>query len=251
MPRIAVFDSGLGSLSIIKSIRRKIRSEVIYFADQENFPYGTKSIVQLRNIVKSTIKKLQERFEPDIIVIGSNTPSLLLSIPKQSKIIGVYPPLRKAVRITRTKTIAILATQSVVESSKLTHYIKKNVPKQIKLIKINASPLVELVESGKFISEKTFCKKEVKRILESFLKEPVDVAILSSTHLPFLIPLLQKTFPRIKFLDPADMIADQISTILQNKKSKVHKLRIFASGDTKIFQKKLQRLGIRNSVMQL
>ena len=251
MTKIAVFDSGLGSLSVIKSIQKKIRTEIIYFADQDNFPYGTKSISQLRRIIQCTIKKLKERFEPDIIVIGSNTPSLLLGIPTRTKIIGVYPPLRDAVKVTKTKTIAILATQSVVKSKELKSYIKNNVSGKIKVIPINISPLIELVESGKFISEKTFCKKKVRRILESFLKEPVDVAILSSTHLPFLIPMLQKTFPRIKFLDPADMIADQVLAILQIKKSKINKLRIFASGDTKIFQRKLQRLGIRNNVMQL
>ncbi|MGI0073031.1 MAG: glutamate racemase [Nitrosotalea sp.] len=251
MPKIAVFDSGLGSISIIKPIQKEIRVEIIYFADQENFPYGTKSISQLKKIIESTIKKLQERFEPDVIIVGSNTPSLLLDISTGSKIIGVYPPLYEAVKTTKTKTIAILATKSVVKSKKLTDYIKKNVPMTIKSIKINVSPLVELVESGKFISEKTFCEKEIKRILKPFVKEKIDVATLSSTHLPFLLPLLQKIFPNVKFLDPGDVIARQVSTILQNKKSKLHKLQIFASGDTQVFQKKLWDIGIKNKVKSL
>ena len=80
MPKIVVFDSGLGSLSVIKSIRKKIKAEVIYYADQESYPYGTKSIHQLNKIIKNTILKLQESFDPDIIVVASNTPSLLLNI---------------------------------------------------------------------------------------------------------------------------------------------------------------------------
>ena len=84
MPKIAVFDSGLGSLSVIKHIQKQINVEVIYFADQDNYPYGTKSIRQLDKIIKSTISKLQEKFDPDIIVIGSNTPSLLLDIEKKN-----------------------------------------------------------------------------------------------------------------------------------------------------------------------
>jgi glutamate racemase len=251
VPKIAVFDSGLGSLSVIKPIRRKIRAEIIYFSDQENFPYGTKSISQLRKIVKSTIKKLRRKFRPDIIIIGSNTPSLLLDIRTGSQIIGVYPPLREAVKKSRTKTIAILATQSVVKSDKLTNYIKKNVPKEIKLIKINVTPLVELVESEKFISEKKFSEKKIKKILKPLLKEAADVAILSSTHLPFLLPLLRKNFPNVNFLDPADGIADQISTILHKRKFRQQKLQIFASGDTKVFQRKLRKLGIRSKVMPL
>jgi glutamate racemase len=251
VPKIAVFDSGLGSLSIIKPIQKKIRVEIIYFADQDNFPYGTKSISQLQKIIQRTIKKLKERFEPDIIIIGSNTPSLLLGIPTRSKIIGVNPPLRDAVKITRTKMISILTTKSVVKSKELKSYIKNNVRGKIKVIPINISPLVELVESGKFISEKALCEKEIKKVLKPFLEKPIDVATLSSTHLPFLLPLLQKNFPKVKFLDPADLVANQVSKILQNKKSRIKTLQIFASGDTKVFQKKLRSLGIRNKVMPL
>ena len=78
MPRITIFDSGFGSLSIIKPIQKKIKSEIIYFADQKNFPYGTKSVSELDKIIKSTIVRLEKKFKPDIIIIGSNTPSLLL-----------------------------------------------------------------------------------------------------------------------------------------------------------------------------
>jgi glutamate racemase len=102
MPKIVVFDSGLGSLSVIKPIRKKINAEVIYFANQDNYPYGTKSIPQLDKIIKSTIAKLQKKFEPDIIVVGSNTPSLLLDIRKKNKVIGVFPPLKEAVSKTKT-----------------------------------------------------------------------------------------------------------------------------------------------------
>lgn len=251
MSRIAVFDSGLGSLSIIKPIQKKIKTEIIYFADQDNFPYGTKSTSKLREIIKSTINKLEEKFEPDLIVVASNTPSLLLNSKKQSKIVGVYPPLEDAVKKTNTNSIAILATKSVVESKELQNYIKKQVPKGIKVIKINASSLVDLVETGKFISKKEFCKKKIRASLQPIQKESVDVATLSSTHLPFLLPMLKETFPNVTFLDPANDIADKIATLLDGKRSSTYKLKIFASGNTTTFQKKLQKLGIKNKVFSL
>ena len=140
MVKIAVFDSGLGSLSIIRPIQKKIVSDIIYFADQKNFPYGEKSVPELANIVKSTIKILDNNFNPDLIVIGSNTPSLLLKkIINNPKIVGVFPPLKDAKRKTRTKTIAILSTKSVIKSIALQNYIKNNLPKKIRVIKINAS----------------------------------------------------------------------------------------------------------------
>ncbi|MGB6463821.1 MAG: aspartate/glutamate racemase family protein, partial [Nitrosotalea sp.] len=187
----------------------------------------------------------------DLIVIASNTPSLLLNLKKQSKILGVYPPLENAVKKTNTNSIAVLVTKSVVESKELQNYIKKQVPKGIRVIKINASSLVELVESGKFTSKKEFCKKQIRASLQPIQKEGVDVVTLSSTHLPFLLPMLKEIFPNVTFLDSADVVADKVATLLDGKRSSIHKLKIFASGNTKIFQKKLQKLGIKNKVFPL
>ena len=252
MVKIAVFDSGLGSLSIIKPIQKKIISDIIYFADQKNYPYGIKSTPKLKKIIKSTIEILDKNFHPDLIVIGSNTPSLLLKkIISNPKIVGVFPPLKDAKRKTKTKTIAILATKSVTESMALQNYIKKNIPKTIRIIKINASPLVDLVESGKFIDNQKLCKNKIKNVLsESFLKNHVDVATLSSTHLPFLIPFLKEIFPNIIFLDPGDVVAEKIAKKLKHQ-NETKSLTIFASGNVKVFQKKLSKLGIKNKVRSL
>jgi glutamate racemase len=246
--RIVVFDSGIGSLSIIKPIQKTIKSEIIYFADQDSFPYGTKSYDELKKIIELTVKKLKEEFEPDLIVVASNTPSLLLHQERKSRVLGVYPPLKDAVKKTRTETIAILATRSVVKSKELQNYIKNQVPSGIKVIKINVSPLVDLVESGRFISEKEFCKKKIRKILQPIQKENIDVATLSSTHLPFLLPMLKQVFPNVEFVDPAGAVANKIALLLKNKKPGTQRLKIFASGDVKVFQKKLQKIGIRNSV---
>lgn len=252
MPRIVVFDSGLGSLSIIKPIQKKIKSEIIYFADQKNFPYGTKSISELRKIIKSTIIRLENNFKPDLIIIGSNTPSLLLKNLIKSQIIGVYPPLKHAVNKTKSNSIAILATKSVVESNRLENFIKSNVPKKIKVNPINASSLVDLVESGKFIYDKKFCKKEIEKILlKPIITNNVDVVTLSSTHLPFLLPILKQVFPNIIFIDPAYIVVNQVMKKLKTKKSKRNSMKIFTSGNVKLFQKQLQQIGIGNRVKQL
>lgn len=252
MVKIVVFDSGLGSLSIIKPIQKKVIADIIYFADQKNFPYGTKSIPKLTKIIKSTIKILDKNFNPDLIVVGSNTPSLLLKkIINNPKIIGVFPPLKDAKRKTITKTLAILSTKTVIESTTLRNYIKNNLPEKIKVIKINASSLVELVESGKFIDNKTLCKNKIKMILSKpFLKNHVDVVTLSSTHLPFLLPFLKEVFPNIIFLDSGDIVANKIAKKFKYQ-NKTKTLTIFASGNIRAFQKKLFKLGIKNKVRPL
>ena len=105
---IVVFDSGIGSISVIREIKRELPNEnLIYFADKANFPYGKKSQNDLFKIVQNTIKYL-ERFRPKLIIIASNTPSIqiideirsLTTIP----LMGVKPPIQKAIKITKKNT---------------------------------------------------------------------------------------------------------------------------------------------------
>ena len=54
----------LGSLSIIKEIQKTVKTDIIYFADQKNYPYGVKSQAQLALIIKKTINLLEKKFTP-------------------------------------------------------------------------------------------------------------------------------------------------------------------------------------------
>lgn len=249
MVKIAVFDSGLGSLSIIKAIQKISKSEIIYFADQQSYPYGNKSQAQLSKIIQNSIQFLEEHFSPNIIVVASNTPSLILNIASK-KIIDVKPSLVEAKKKTKTKQIGILATKSVINSKGLTQYIKENnFSNKFKIFKINGSELVELIESGKFISNKKYCQKIIKKILDKKLSQTdIDTITLSSTHLPFLKTLLKKQYPKINFIDPSNIVAKKIVLKIKNNKTKKNSLKIFATGNTKVFQTKLNKLGIKNKV---
>ncbi len=249
MAKIAVFDSGFGSLSIIRPLQKTTKSEIIYFADQKSFPYGKKSKKQLYKIISQTIDLLKIKFNPDLIIVGSNTPSLLLKKIFSSKVIGVLPPLKEASKITKTKNIAILTTQSAMKSNELTNYIKKTISSKYNVTKINASSLVELVESGKFLSNQKLCKKIIRKNLDHEIKNNrIDVATLSSTHLPFLKKLLKEEYPEIIFLDPAQDVAYKVKKLTSKKRSKKNSLKIFTSKNPKQFQKHLQKIGIKNKV---
>ena len=87
--------------------------------------------------------------------------------------------------------------------------------------------------------------------MDPLLQNNVDVAILSSTHLPFLLPMLKKMFPHIIFLDPGNIVANQVAKILNDKQDKVNTIKIFTSGNVNNFQKQLRKMGIKNKVMQL
>ncbi|WP_338031842.1 glutamate racemase [Candidatus Nitrosopumilus sediminis] len=195
---------------------------------------------------------LQKEFSPDITVVASNTPSIILDMSIK-KIIDVKPPLKDARKISKTKQIGILATKSAINSKGLTQYIKKNnFPKNFKIFKINGSDLVELVESGKFISNKKYCQNIIKKNLdEIILQNNIDTITLSSTHLPFLKILLKKQYPKISFIDPADIVAKKVFSKIKNKQNKRNMLKIFATGNVKTFQTKLNKMGINNKVIFL
>jgi len=251
--KIVVFDSGFGSLSVIREIQKIFKGELIYFADQKNFPYGVKSKPELENIIKDTINLLEEKFSPDFIIMASNTPTLLLrrDLSRISrKLAGIYPPLSDAVKISRTKNIAILGTRSITQSESVTEFIEKcDVPNDIVIHKIDCSSLVELVESGKFLTDKEYCKNVIKEILEDvFLDNLIDVATLSSTHLPFLEPILRSIFKNVKFLDPAKNIVNILKDFVEDNDSQQNVLRIFTSGDVNLFKKNLQMMGIDDEV---
>tara|TARA_B100001179_G_scaffold60515_1_gene41739 strand:- start:68 stop:853 length:786 start_codon:yes stop_codon:yes gene_type:complete len=247
--KIVVFDSGLGSLSIIQAIQKVMKSHIIYFADQKNFPYGKKSKLEITKITIKTLDFLDQQFHPDLIVIGSNTPSLLVETNKKN-IVRVLPPIKNASRLSTTGNIAILATRATVESKQLSEYLRKsNLPKHVKVKKIDASRLINLVENTKFISDQKLCERMIKKILtEQFSKFDIDVATLSSTHLPFLLPLLKKQFPNIIFLDPAEEVARKVKRIMIKKQSKTNRLKIFTSANPKRFESALLRMRIKKGL---
>ena len=242
--KIVVFDSGLGSLSIIKAIQKKTKSDIIYLADKKNFPYGKKTKSQLYKIVTDTIEKISERFDPDVIVLASNTPSLLFKEKLPKNIITVLPPLEK---IQKPGNIAILATEIVAKSKELDNYISEF--NDLKGVwKINCSELVELVESGKFLTDEKNCVKTILKVLKNEFKEnKIKFATLSSTHLPFLLPFMKKYFKKIEFLDPAEDVAVKISKIKAPKSTR-NSLSIYTTKSPKALQRNLKSMGISNKV---
>ena len=108
------------------------------------------------------------------------------------------------------------------------------------------------MESGKFINQKQYCKKKIKSILtKEFEKNQVDVVTLSSTHLPFILPILHQLFPKIQFLDPAEAIARKIMKAHNLNKSKKSALTIYSSGKVSRFQSQLVKIGITRKVKSL
>ncbi|MDQ3868433.1 MAG: glutamate racemase [Thermoproteota archaeon] len=256
---VAIFDSGVGSLSIIQELKKEIPHEnLLYFADKAHFPYGNKSPAQLRDIILNTIKYL-ERYKPKLIVIASNTPSMsildeirrLVNTP----LIGVRPPLKEACQLTKKKHIGIMGTKPTIISNELENQIRREVPQKILVTKFNASSIIELIENGTYISDERKTFNTIIKVLGYEVDKEIDVITLSSTHLPFVRPYLNSLLPTVKFIDSAKIAAKEVKKYLSFnrmlKKTGSSRLQILVSDGRRHFEQIIRVMGIREPVEEV
>lgn len=247
MATIAVFDSGLGSLSVVRAIRKISECDIIYYADTRSHPYWTKPTRTLRRIMLDTIGGLRERFDPDLVVVGSNTPTLAIDGLEDDTTIGVWPPLSEAAGLSSTGRVAVLATKMVVEGGVLERYVRScELPEGTRVEGVDASELVELVEAGRFLRDPESCGPAIRTVLAR--AGDADVCTLSSTHLPFLREMLERERPGMVFLDPALAVARRAIRMVGDAGDGT--LRIFTSGGHDIAAN-LRMLGVEQEVATL
>ena len=81
-----------------------------------------------------------------------------------------------------------------------------------------------------------------------FLQNKIDVATLSSTHLPFLKTILKSEFPSVQFIDPADNLSIKICKKIKSENKQKNSLKIYSSDQTGLFQKNLIEMGIKKKI---
>lgn len=247
---IAVFDAGIGSYAIVDLIRRRQpRRDIVYFADRAHFPYGRKSRAELAAIMRGTVDYLLQ-YRPEAIVLASNAPSIIVLDTLKSfcpvPIYGVAPPLKLALRRSSNGRAAIMGVTSMIESDELAAFVKTHSAEPEKVALIDASSMVELVESGTFLLDPDSTVRAVAHFLDQFAaKHPgIEVLTLSSTHLPWLRSFFEKARPSWLFLDPAeDVVAGLPLTTIGSGRTVA---LVSESADYKItdFARMLEKLNI-------
>jgi len=258
---VAVFDSGIGSLSIIRELKREIPYEdLLYFADKAHFPYGSKSHAELRGIISGTLEYLR-RYKPKLVVMASNTPSVQVldevrKMVPDLPLIGVRPPLKEAAKLTKKKHIGIMATEGTIRSKELEVQLRREVPQHILVTKFNASPIVELIERGVHLENERQTFDTISRVLgDDNLDQKLDVITLSSTHLPFVKRYLTALLPTVKFVDPAQTVARDVRKHLafyrMAKKRGTGRLQILVSDGKREFERSVRAMGVREPVEEV
>ena len=215
-PRILVFDSGLGGLSIYQAIRQQHDyCHFIYISDNAAFPYGTKTEEQVIARVSEILKPLEQHYHPDILVIACNTASALaldaiqdaVSVP----VLGVIEPGAMAARAaSHSSDVLVIATDATVQSHA---YAAACNQRGLHALEKACPLLVPLVEEGWTNHPVT---AEVIRIyLDELGAEAAqqglrpDTLVLGCTHYPLLRPLIERTVSAdIRVIDSAEATAE-------------------------------------------
>ena len=213
-PRILIFDSGVGGLSIAEAVMlQHPYCSVIYGSDNEAFPYGTQQEGILVDRVDHVLHQLHAISRADIIVIACNTASTVV-LPKIRErfslpIIGVVPAIKPATKISTSKTIGLLATPGTIERS-YTQQLINDFASHCHIVSIGSSELVSMAEDK--LRDKSVDTRALKHIILPFLLQTtLDTVVLACTHFPLLKKELIAMLPKVNhWVDSGDAIARRV-----------------------------------------
>ena len=185
---IAVFDSGMGGISVLKELVLALPNEnFIYFGDTANAPYGTKSAEKVREMTFSVYEKLKaEGIKAFVIACNTATSVAVASLREkypEDIIIGVEPALKPAVNCRENPTVAVLATPLTLKEEKFAHLLEK-FGVDARVIPFACPGLVEFVERGEVSGENLHAFLE--ELLSPLKEEKLDAVVLGCTHYPLV-----------------------------------------------------------------
>lgn len=221
---IGVFDSGLGGLTIVREMQRRLPAEsIIYFGDMARLPYGTKSKEQILTYsIQNTLFLLKHKVKAVVVACNSSSSAAYRFLKNHFNlpIVDVIAPaVRAALAATRTKRVGVIATQATVDSGAYQKGLLQKDPK-VKVFSASCPLFVPLVEEG-WLDEKV--TREIAEIyLKPLLAQKIDVLILGCTHYPLLRRALQQVAGHgVKLIDSIEPAVDDLAEVLE-KKSLAH-----------------------------
>ena len=185
---IGVFDSGLGGLTVVRAIQRRLPHEdLIYLGDNARVPYGTRSAKTVLGYARACARKLREH-EIKLLVVACNTVSAvaldLLAVELDIPVLGVITPgARAGVESSARGRVGVIATAGTVDSGAYPRAVA-TVDTRAETFMQAAPLLVPLAEEGWIEGEVPALA--VRRYLEPLVQAGIDTLVLGCTHYPLL-----------------------------------------------------------------
>jgi glutamate racemase len=252
-PKIGVFDSGVGGLTVLRALVEQIpEADYLYFGDTARLPYGSKSAATVAHYAVGAVRYLQDQ-GAELLVIACNTATALALDEIKSaagvEVIGVIEPgAEAAAAASRKRKVVVIGTDATISS----HAYRRALEARKVAVREKACPLfVPLVEEGWVEHPVT---EQVARIYlsEAFSEDAgngnddADVLVLGCTHYPLIKPLLRRVAPEhIAIVDSAESTANDVACQLQietpssasGERKSVPAIRFFATDSAEKFRK--------------
>ena len=183
---IAVFDSGVGGISVLRHLRQALPQErFLYFGDSANAPYGTRPSWQIRDLTMAAAKMLMDRGCKALVVACNTATAAAIEDLRKAYpdriIIGIEPALKIASDRFPGGTVGVMATPATLREEKFARLLSRFAD-HCRVVKLPAAGLVELVEAGKGNGA------EAEALLRPLLAPycgKLDAVVLGCTHYPF------------------------------------------------------------------
>ncbi len=219
MPRIGIFDSGVGGLTVQSAIMDALPGlDTVYLGDTARVPYGTKSAETVTQYSLRNARFLM-RQEIELLVVACNTASAValpalrreLDVP----VLGVVEPgARAAARASRSGRIGIIGTQGTVASGAYQAAIAA-ARSGASVVAVPCPLLVPLAEEGWTDPDDEVVRLVVHRYLAPLGEAGVDTLVLGCTHYPLLEAAIARELPGVVLVDSAEAIAAEVRERMQ------------------------------------
>lgn len=211
---IAVFDSGIGGLTVVHALRQRLPGEaIVYLGDTARVPYGTKSHATIERYTLQAGEILQ-RVNPKLMVVACNTASAhgLQALQRASPcpVVGVIEPGAEAAAA--HPEVGVIGTLATIQSLAYETAIRRWNPSTI--VHSTACPLlVGLAEEG--WTDDPITEAVCRRYLNA-IPVSVNVIVLGCTHYPLLMTALQRARSGTRWIDSGEVTARSVEGLLRN-----------------------------------
>lgn len=209
---IGVFDSGIGGMTVVKSIVESMPGEsIIYFGDTAHVPYGTRSRRQITEYVLADVRFLTT-YDIKAVVIACNTADSVAreAVEKAYPDIPVFgvvdPASRLAAAQTANKKVGVIATNATVKSGAYEEAIAAYDP-EVQVLSAACPLLVPLVENGRFQPGDPVVELVLREYLDPLVEQGIDTLVLGCTHYPLLYDSITVLYPELHVISSSDAAA--------------------------------------------
>ena len=215
-PRILLFDSGLGGLTVYREVAQaRPDARLVYAADDAVFPYGRLHDGELVARVIAVMESLIKAHNPDLVVVACNTASTIVLPSLRARFVvpfvGTVPAIKPACAASRTKRVSVLGTEATVKRE-YTRALIREFAAGCEVTLVGSARLAGLAEAelrGSPVEDAAIAAELAPCFVANAAR--TDTIVLACTHYPLLIERLERLalWPA-KFIDPAPAIARRV-----------------------------------------